>query len=259
MLKLALLRNDIGLVTPGPAPWGEQGVWVGRRHLAVWWPGDGPWPEGCFRNLKVWEFWFIVERVAPPLLARLLGRRRPPASLLLSGFFYPFIPFRWRAAVRPCPEAKAELLFEAGPVVATLDSVSFAKAATRAIRRQGGRQAQGVFLTLVPGPAGPVARIQGKDGRSEEIPVQGDLAVTEALRVPAALPRWLWWAGYRDDTYRLTRPPIGGWALYWGEPRFRLAARAWVDDRGTVVHRRPRRTIGRRFSRLLRTWEEEQG
>lgn len=240
MLKLPLLRNDVVLVAPGPAPWGEQGVWVGRRHLAVWWPGDDPWPEGCFRNVKLWALWFIVERVRP-LLPCLFGRRRRPTSLVLRGYIYPFVPFWWRASVRPCPEAAVELVFEAGPLVGTFESASLAKAAMRAIRRQGGRQAQGVFLTIVPGRGGPLARIQGKDGSVRDIALAGELAVAEPVAVPAALPRWLWWAGYRDDVYRLTRPPIGGWALWWGQPGFGVAARAWVDERGTVVQYRLRR------------------
>lgn len=241
MLKLPLLRDDVVLVAPGPAPWGETGVWVGRRHLAVWWPGEGPWPEGCFRNPNLWGRWFNVERVRPSLLARLFGRRRRPTSLVLRGVLYPSLPFWWRASVRPCPEAVVELLFEGGPLLGTFESASLAHAARRAIRLQGGRRAQGVLLTIVPGPDGPLARLQGKDGRVEEMTLAGELAVTEPLAVPVALPRWLWWAGYRDDVYRLTRPPSGGWALEWGQPQFRLAARSWVDDSGTVVRRRPQR------------------
>lgn len=241
MLKLPLLRNDVVLVAPGPSPWGEHGVWVGRRHLAVWWPGDGPWPEGCFRNLRPWGMAFILERVRPPLLARLCGRRRRPASLMLGGVLSPSLPFWWRAAVRPCPEAAAELLFAIGPLVAVLDSASLAKAARRAIRLTGRQQAQGVFLRVVPGPDGPLVRLQRKDGRAEELPLVGELAVDEPVAVPAALPRWLWWAGYRDGVYRLTRPPSGGWALWWGQPHSGLAARSWVDDRGTVVQYRSQR------------------
>mgnify|MGYP000238801555 CR=1 FL=1 len=245
MLKLLLLRNDVVLVAPGLAPWGEAGVWVGRRHLAIWWPGDGPWPEGCFRIVKLLQQWFIVEQVQPSLLPRLFGRRCRLTSLVLRGSLYPFLPFWWRASVRPCPEAAVELLFEVGPLVGTFESASLANTARRAIRLQGGRRAQGVFLTLVPGPVGPLARIQGKDGRVEDIPLVGELAVADAIAVPAALPRWLWWAGYRDDVYRLTRPPSGGWALWWGQPDFGLAARAWVDDQGTVVQYRPRRGVTR--------------
>lgn len=111
-----------------------------------------------------------------------------------------------------------------------------------------------MFLTLAPGPEGslsphaipdragaPLARIAARDGSVEVVPLAGELDVAKPVAVPAALPRWLWWAGYRDDVYVLTRPPVGGWAAWWGDPEAGLVARAWVDDRGTVVQRRPRR------------------
>ncbi len=240
MLKLPLLRNDVVLVAPGPAPWGGDGVWLGRRHLAVWWRGKGPWPEGSFTASSSEEDWFEVDRVRPTLATRLVGRRRRPSALLLRGVCTEFaLPFRLRVPVQPCHEAAAELRFDLGPAVAVLDAAAFYEAARRAILAQGGRQARGVFLTVAP--HGPLAQFQTKDGSVEDIPLAGELAVAEPVAVPAALPRWLWWAGYRDDVYTLTRPAFGGWTLWWGGPELGLAARAWVDDKGTVVQRRPRR------------------
>ncbi len=245
MLKLPLLRNDVVLVAPGPAPWGGDGVWLGRRHLAVWWRGQGPWPEGSFSASSSEEDWFEVDYVRPTLATRLVGRRRRPSALLLRGVCTEFaLPFRLRVPVQPCPEAAAELRFDVGSVVATLQAEPLYEAARRVIRAQGGRQARGVFLTVAPGPHGPLARFQTKDGSVEVLPLAGELHAGGPVDVPAALPRWLWWAGYRDDVYRLTRPPVGGWAAWWGHPGLGLAARAWVDDKGTVVQRRPRRAAG---------------
>lgn len=242
MLKLPLLRRDEVLVLPGLSPWGEDGVWLGRRHLAVWWPGEGPWPEGSFSVSSSEEDWFIVERVRPTLASWLFGKRRRPSAILLRGVHSEFaLPFRLKVPVKPCPDAAEELRFDLGPTVAVLDAEAFYEAARRAILAQGGRQARGVFLTLAPGDAGPQARIRAKGGSVEVVPLAGELHAGEPVDVPAALPRWLWWAGYRDDVYTLTRPVFGGWALWWGGPEVGLAARAWVDDKGTVVQRRPQR------------------
>lgn len=242
MLKLPLLRRDDVLVAPGPSPWGEDGVWLGRRHLAVWWPGAGPWPEGVFAAPGSEEDWYIVDDVRPTLATRLVGRKRRPSAILLRGIHSEFaLPFRLEVSVKPSPEAAAELRFDLGPAIAVLDAAAFYEAARRAILAQGGRQARGVFLTLAPGDAGPQARIRGKDGGMEVVALAGELHGSEPVDVPAALPRWLWWAGYRDDVYTLTRPAVGGWGLWWGNPEVGLAARAWVDDKGTVVQRRSQR------------------
>lgn len=241
MLKLPLLRRDDAFVAPGLSPWGEDGVWLGRRHLAVWWRGAGPWPEGSFSASSSEEAWFEVDRVRPTLATRLVGKRRRPSALLLRGVYSEFVlPFRLKVSVRPAPDAAPELRFDLGPAVAVLDAAALYEAARRAIMAQGGRQARGVFLTVSPGDQGPQARVRAKDGSLEVVPLAGKLHVGDPVDVPAALPRWLWWAGYRDDVYTLTRPAFGGWALWWGGPELGLAARSWVDDKGTVVQRRPR-------------------
>jgi hypothetical protein len=92
--------------------------------------------------------------------------------------------------------------------------------ARRAIQARGGRQAQGAFLTIAPGPDGLRARIEPRDGSVEVVPLAGELDVAE----PAASPRWMCRAGYRDDVNVVTRPPVGGWAAWWaggrpGRPR----------------------------------------
>ncbi|MCX7623925.1 MAG: hypothetical protein N2Z82_09285 [Thermomicrobium sp.] len=240
MLKMPLLRSEVVYVAP-EALEGIRGVWLGRQHLAAWWRGDGPWPTGSFPCLGTVDDWFIVERVRPSKSTRLYGRERRPTGLRLRGVATEFaLPFRARARVRPAPEASSELLFAAGEPIATLESESFYEAARRAIQARGGRQARGVFLTLAPGVDGVLARFGTRGGTLETVPVRGELHVTEPVAIPAALPRWLWWAGCRDDRYRVTRPPIGGWAAWWGDPALGLVMRAWIDDRGTVVQRRRR-------------------
>jgi len=242
MLKLPLLRSDVVYVAPEALGERIRGVWLGRRHLAVWWRGDGPWPIGSFPCIGTEEDWFIIEWVRPSASTRLYGRERRPVGLRLRGVATDFaVPFRARARVRPAPQAASELLFAAGEWIATLEAESFYEAARRAILARGGRQARGVFLTLLPDAGGLVARFETREGTVEDVPVAGELAVTDPVSVPAALPRWLWWAGFRDDVYVVTRPPIGGWAAWWGEPAWGRVARAWVDDRGTVVQRRSRR------------------
>ncbi|MCM8748015.1 hypothetical protein NET02_02520 [Thermomicrobiaceae bacterium CFH 74404] len=176
MLKLPLLRRDDVLVAPGPSPWGEDGVWLGRRHLAVWWPGAGPWPEGVFAASSSQEDWFEVDRVRPRRATRLVGRQRRPSALLLRGVCTEFaLPFRLEVPVKPCPDAAEELRFDLGPAVAVLDAAAFYEAARRAILAQGGRQARGVFLTLAPGDAGLQARVRAKDGGVEVVPLLGEL------------------------------------------------------------------------------------
>jgi len=247
MLKLPLLRSDIAYVAPEVGSDGRLGVWLGRRHLAVWWRGNGPWPEGRF-HCPNGELWYLVERVQPVRPLFCWWRRQPPPSAVrLTGVYEP--PegwgkrFRLVLPVEPCPEAAEELRFDPGPTVAVLQAEPFYQAARRAILTRGGKQAQGVLFTIAPGSEGPVAHLETRDGAGESVPLAGELLVAEALLVPAALPRWLWWAGYRDDVYRLTRPPIGGWAAWWGDPAAGLVARAWVDDRGTVVQRRRRAAV----------------
>jgi len=244
MLKLPLLRSDVVYVAPESAGGDLYGVWLGRRHLAAWWRGDGPWPVGFFRCLGSDEDWYIVTRVWPSSRTRLVGRQRQPSGLTLRGIRADrgrVVPFRRWATVKPWPAAATELCFDAGQSVAVLEATSFYEAARQAILANGGRQARGVFVTLEPGTEGPVARFTTRDGRSVVRQLAGELDVSEPVAVPAALPRWLWWAGCRDDLYSITRPPFGGWAAWWGDPRLGLAMRAWVDDRGTVVQRRPRR------------------
>ena len=242
MLKLPLLRSDVVFVAPETLEGGIPGVWLGRRHLAAWWRGDGPWPTGSFACIGTQDDWFIIECVRPARSTRVFGRKRLPTGLRLRGVASELeLPFRARVIVRPLPLARDELCFAAGSTVATLDAESFYEAARRAILARGGRQARGVFLTLLPDAGGLVARFETREGTVEDVPVAGELAVTDPVSVPAALPRWLWWAGFRDDVYVVTRPPIGGWAAWWGEPAWGRVARAWVDDRGTVVQRRSRR------------------
>lgn len=217
-------------------------MWLGRRHLAVWWRGDGPGPVDSFRCVGSEEDWYIVDHVRATPATRLVGRQRRPSGLLLRGVHTELLlPFRRWVAVKPWPEAAEELCFDAGPAVAALEAEPFYQAARRAIQARGGRQGQGAFLTIAPGPDGLRARIEARDGGVELVPLAGELAVAEPVAVPAALPRWLWWAGYRDDVYVVTRPPAGGWAAWWGDPAAGLVARAWVDNRGTVVQRRRRR------------------
>jgi hypothetical protein len=143
--------------------------------------------------------------------------------------------------VKPRPEAAEELCCDGGPAVAALEAEPFYQAARRAIQAQGGRQAQEAFLTIAPGPDGLRARTKPRDGSVEVVPLASELDVAEPAAVPAASPRWMCRAGYRDDVNVVTRPPVGGWAAWWGDPAAGLVARAWVDNRGTVVQRRPRR------------------
>jgi hypothetical protein len=91
--------------------------------------------------------------------------------------------------------------------------------ARRAIQARGGRQAQGAFLTIAPGPDGLRARIEPRDGSVEVVPLAGELDVAEPAAVPAASPRWMCRAGYRDDVNVVTRPPVGGWAAWWAGSR----------------------------------------
>lgn len=262
MLKLPLLRSDIAYLAPEAGSDGRLGVWLGRRHLAVWWRGNGPWPEGRF-HCPNGELWYLVERVRPVRRLFWWWRRQPPPSAVrLTGHFGPAFGrgkrFRLVVPVEPCPEAAEELRFAAGPTVAVLEAEPFYQAARRAVLARGGKQAQGVLFTVAPGPEGPLAHIEARDGAIESVPLAGQLLVAEALLVPAALPRWLWWAGYCDDVYRLTRPPIGGWAAWWHDSAWGLVARSWVDDRGTVVHRR-RGTAASPASRPASTSRRSRG
>lgn len=189
MLKLPLLRSDTVYVAPEAASDELRGVWLGRRHLAVWWRGDGPWPVGSFRCLGSEEDWYIVDHVRATPATRLVGRQRRPSGLLLRGVRTELLlPFRRWVAVKPWPEAAEELCFDAGSSVAVLEAEPFYEAARRAILARGGRQARGVFVTLAPGPNGPVARFEARDGSVEVVPLAGELDVAEPVAVPAALP-----------------------------------------------------------------------
>ncbi len=183
MLKVPLLRHDEVLVAPGTTLWGGEGVWLGRRHLAVWWRGRGPWPEGCIPCPGDEENWYIVDHVHPTLATRLFGRRRRPHALVLRGVRNALIPrYRLVVSVRPCPEARAELELDPGPAVAVLEAESSYEAARRAIQARGGRQAQGVLLRIASGPAGLQAQAQGRDGSSLLLPLAGELRVEEPDR-----------------------------------------------------------------------------
>lgn len=241
MLKVPLLRNDVVLAAPGLRPW------AGRRLARPTPPGDLVAAQGHLaERLPLWVLFGRGPVRGRPCTTqpatRLVGRPPRPRALLLRGVCTEFaLPFRRRVPVRPCPKAAAELRREAGSVVATLQAKPLYEAARRAFLAHGGRQARGVFLTLAPGPHGPLARVQTKDGSVEVLPLAGELHAGGSVDVPGALPRWLWWADYRGDVYRLTRPPVGGGPTWWDHADLGLAARAWVDGKGTVVQRRPRR------------------
>ncbi len=229
MWKL-LLRNDLVAVVPGAAPWGAPAVWMGRQHRAAWWPGYGPWPEGCVPTGDVPDNRSSVDQVAVSFWEHRRTRRRPPTRVVfrrqdIDALF----GFRRKVTIDPCSEEVAELRFPLGPTAATLATELRFQAVWRTSRVQGRKQAQGVFPTLMPGAPDPKAGIPGKDGRGEELPFPGELMVK-----PVALPHWLWWAGYRDDVNQLIQPPDGGWALWWGKPQCCFAGRSWVDVRGTV-------------------------
>jgi hypothetical protein len=166
------------------------------------------------------EQWCIVDRVRPVQRTRLAGRPRRPSGLLLRGVHTELLlPFRRWRAVKPRPEAAEELCCDGGPAVAALEAEPFYQAARRAIQARGGRQAQGAFLTIAPGPDGLRARIEPRDGSVEVVPLAGELDVAEPAAVPAASPRWMCRAGYRDDVNVVTRPPVGGWAAWWAGSR----------------------------------------
>jgi len=88
--------------------------------------------------------------------------------------------------VKPRPEAAEELCCDGGPAVAALEAEPFYQAARRAIQAQGGRQAQGAFLTIAPGPDGLRARTKLRDGSVEVVPLASELDVAEPVAVPAA-------------------------------------------------------------------------
>lgn len=162
MLKLPLLRSATVDIAPEQASDELRGVWLGCRHLAVWWRGDGSWPVVSFRCLGSEEDWYIVDHVRATPATRLLGRQRRPSGLPLRRVHSELLlPFRRWVAVNLWPQATEELCFDAESSVAVLEAQPFYEASRRVIQARGRRQAQGVFLTLVPGPDGSLVEDRG--------------------------------------------------------------------------------------------------